>query len=89
MYDNYEDNPREQILDSVPENRDGWRFKDWLEEVNIVLLEVGGVTINDIADRLWYDMWEASEPPEAAVYEALVEEGFPIEELDEAMEYYN
>lgn len=56
-------------------------FKDWMINVNHVLIDTIGAGAYDLSDYPYYDAWEDGMTPEEAATDALMADGYPREEL--------
>ena len=59
-------------------------FKTWMKRVNKVFFSVG-LSVEDIGDMDWWEMWNDETTPTEATIEALENEGYPMELLPPRM----
>ena len=60
-------------------NDDGHTFEEWMRLVDNEVVSISGLSVHDLADQPFWDMWNDGCPPSEAAHETLEEEGFPFE----------
>lgn len=57
-------------------------YKRWLDDVDDIVLEMAGVSRNDLADYGYADAYLAGVTAREAAHDLLSVEGFPFEDID-------
>lgn len=54
-------------------------FKQWMHAVDATISDRCGLTSNDLADICYRDLYDDEVSPMEAAYEALANEGYPVD----------
>jgi hypothetical protein len=62
-------------------------FKDWMRDVNRLIVKAVGLSYSDLPDVSYYDMYTVGTPPDEAAFAALEEAGAPEDILNSVMSF--